>query len=103
VINIVVTIKTIHILDKTVEIPSISNYDRLGPEVQSYPPVFAIYTELIESGEIPRYSGAEVDFVYEEDRTIITTQFATRAGAEKWVAWVRDDNYALISIELDED
>jgi len=103
VINIVVTIKTIHILDKTVEIPSIQNYDRLGLEIQSYPPIFAIYTELIESGEIPRYSGPEVDFVYKEDRTIITTQFATRAGAEKWVAWMRDDNYALISIDIVED
>ena len=97
------TIKTIHIVDKTLEISSDPNYDRLGPEVQSYPPVFAIYTELVESGEIPRYSGSEVDVVWEEDRTIITTQFATREGAEKWVAWVRDDNYALISIELVED
>jgi len=97
------TIKTIHIVDKTLEIPSAPNCDRLGPEVQSYPPIFAIYTELVESGEIPRYSGPEVDVVWEEDRTIITTPFATREGAEKWVAWVRDDNYALISIELVED
>ena len=97
------TVKTIHILDKTLEISSESNYDRLGPEVQSYPPVFAIYTELIESGEIPRYSGPETVIVWEEDRTIITTQFATREGAEKWVAWVRDDNLALISIDIIED
>ena len=97
------TIKTIHIVDETFPISSDLNYDRLGPEVQSYPPAFAIYTELIESGEIPRYSGSEVGIVYEEDRTIITTPFATREGAEKWVAWVRDDNYALISIELVED
>jgi len=97
------TIKTIHIVDKTFPISSDLNYDRLGPEPQSYPPVFAIFTELIESGEIPRYSGPEVGVVYEEDRTIITTPFATRAGAEKWVAWVRDDNYALISIDIVED
>ena len=97
------TIKTIHIVDKTLEISSAPNYDRMGPEAQSYPPVFAIFTELIESGEIPRYSGPEVGIVYEEDRTIITTPFATREGAEKWVAWVRDDNYALISIEIVED
>jgi len=96
--------KTIHILDKTVEISPESNHDdRLGPEIQEYVPLLTIYTELIESGEIPRYRGTETVIVWEEDRTIITTQFATREGAEKWASWVRDDNYALISIELVED
>ena len=90
-------------MDKTLEISSESNYDRLGPEVQSYPPAFAIYTELTESGEIPRYSGPETVIVWEEDRTTITTQFATRAGAEKWAEWLRNDNYALISITVVED
>jgi len=97
------TIKTIHILDKTIEISPDPGYDRLGSEVQSYPPAFAIYTELIESGEIPRYSGPETVYVLQEDSTIITTQFATRAGAEKWVAWVRNDKFALISIDIIED
>lgn len=95
--------KTIHILDKTIEISSDPNYDRLGPEVQSYPPGFAIYSELIAAGEIPRYVGPETVYVWEEDRTIITTQFATRAGAEKWVEWVRNDKLALISIDIIED
>ena len=94
------TVKTIHILDKTLEISSESNYDRLGPEVQSYPPAFAIYTELTESGEIPRYSGPETVIVWEEDRTTVITQFATREGAEIWAEWVRNDNTGLISITV---
>ena len=94
------TVKTIHILDKTVEISAEPNYDRLGPEVQSYPPVFAIFTELIESGEIPRYCGTESSVNWEVDRTTVITQFATREGAEKWAEWVRNDNHGLISITV---
>jgi hypothetical protein len=97
------TVKTLHILDKTVEISSEPSFDRSGPEVQSYPPLYEIYTELIAAGEIPRYVGSETVYVWEEDRTTITTQFATRAGAEKWVAFIRDDNFALISIDIIED
>jgi hypothetical protein len=62
--------------------------------------LWAILTELIATGEIPRYRGAESSITWEADRTIITTQFATREGAEKWAEWVRNDNYGLISITV---
>jgi len=97
------TVKTIHILDKTVEISAESNYDRLGSTTRDYAPLWAILTELIATGEIPRYRGTESNIVWEADRTIITTQFATREGAEKWAEWVRNDNYGLISISVVED
>jgi hypothetical protein len=97
------TVKTIHILDKTVEISSESNYDRLGSATRKYAPLWAIITELIATGEIPRYRGAESSIDWQADCTIITTQFATREGAEKWAEWVRNDNYALISIAVIED
>jgi hypothetical protein len=97
------TIKTVHVLDKTIEVSSEPNYDRLGQFTQDYPPLWAIITELIATGEIPRYRGPETITVWEEDRTTITTPFATRAGAEKWAEWVRNDNYALISITVIED
>jgi hypothetical protein len=97
------TTKTVHILDKTVEISSEPNYDLLGKEAQDFPSLWAILTELIATGEIPRYRGSETNIVWEEDRTIITVEWATRAGAEKWVEWVLDDNYGLISIEIVED
>ena len=97
------TVKTIHILDKTVEISSEPNYDRLNAEHRSYGPIWTILTELIATGEIPRYRGAESSINWESNRTIITTQFATREGAEKWAEWVRNDNYGLISITVVED
>ena len=97
------TVKTIHIVDKTIEISSDPNYDRLGPSTQAYPLLLAMFTELIESGEIPRYCGAEISVEWEADCTTITTQFATRAGAEKWAEWVRNDNNGLISITVIED
>jgi hypothetical protein len=53
VINIGMTVKTIHILDKTLEISSEPNYDRLGQFTRDYPPLWAILTELIATGEIP--------------------------------------------------
>jgi hypothetical protein len=102
-INIVMTVKTIHILDRTVEIPLDPNYDNLGPNTRLYPSLWNITTELIAFGELPRYRGAETTIVQEEDRTILTVEWPTRAGAEKWVAWVLDDNYALISIDIVED
>ena len=94
------TVKTIHILDKTAVVPATPGHDRLSEE---YPPLLAIMTELIESGEIPRYRDIESQIVITKDNTTITTVFATRAGAEKWVDWVRNDNYALISIDVVED
>ena len=94
------TVKTIHILDKTVEISSEPNYDRLGQSTQDYTPLWTIITELIATGEIPRYRGTESNIVWEADRTTITTQFATLEGAEKWAEWVRNDNYGLISITV---
>jgi hypothetical protein len=94
------TVKTIHILDKTVEISSEPNYDRLGQYTRDYPPLWAIITELIATGEIPRYRGTESSINWEADRTTIITQFATREGAEKWAEWVRNDNHGLISITV---
>lgn len=93
-------VKTIHILDKTVEISSEPNYDRLGPATREYAPLWAILTELIATGELPRYRGSESNVVWGPDCTTITTQFATREGAEKWADWVRNDNYGLISITV---
>ena len=97
------TVKTIHILDKTVEVSADPNYDRLAPAIQEYESLWAILTELIATGELPRYRGAESSIKWEADCTIITTQFVTREGAEKWVAWVRNDNYGLISISVVKD
>ena len=94
------TVKTIHILDKTAEVSSTPNYDRLCQENREYESLWAILTELIATGEIPRYRGAESDITWASDRTTITTQFATREGAEKWADWVRNDNYGLISISV---
>lgn len=92
--------KTIHIVDKSVTVPSTPNYDRLNAEIRSLPTVWAIFTDLIATGEIPRYRGSESNIEWLPDRTIITTEFATRDGAEKWADWVRQDNFGLISIEV---
>jgi hypothetical protein len=97
------TVKTIHILDKTVEISSEPNYDRLDASIRVYDSLWAILTELIATGEIPRYRGTESNITWEADRTTIITQFATREGAEKWAEWLRNDNYGLISITVVED
>ena len=97
------TVKTIHILDNTVEISSEPTYDRLNPSAQEYPSLWAILTELIETGEIPRYCDDESSVIWEADRTIITTQFVTREGAEKWAEWVSKESSGLISITVIED
>jgi hypothetical protein len=102
-INIVMTVKTIHIIQKGLEIYPDPGHDRVGLDVQKVPTLFAIATELVESGELPRYVGTEMVTVREEDRDIFTTQFVTREGAEKWAEWVRNDKYRLISISVVED
>ena len=102
-INIVMTVKTIHILRKVLEIYPDPGHDRLGSDVEKVPTLFDIAAELVESGELPRICGPEIVIVREEDRDIITTQFVTREGAEKWAEWVREDNFELISIDIVED
>jgi hypothetical protein len=103
VVNICMTIKTIHILDNTINISDDPNYDRLSPENQQYESYWAVAGELIAAGEVSRYCGPNDSVTREADRIIVTTQWATRAGAEKWANWVRNDNQGLISIEIVED
>jgi hypothetical protein len=100
------TVKTIHILDNSVmdqlgmQIPMEYGYDRLS---DSYPPLHAIISELIEDGEIPRYRDVESEITVAKNITTITTVFATKSGAEKWADWVVDDGTALVSITVVED
>lgn len=97
------TIKTVHILDNSAlaelgaSVSTEPGYDRLS---ESYPPLRTVVTELIEAGEIPRYRDIESEITVTKNTTTITTIFSTRAGAEKWAAWVRDDNTALVSITV---
>jgi hypothetical protein len=100
------TVKTIHILDNSamaqfgISVPMEYGHDRLS---ESYAPLHAIMSELIDAGEIPRYRDVESEITVSKNTTTISTIFSTRFGAEKWASWVNDDNTALVSITVTED
>jgi hypothetical protein len=100
------TVKTVHILDNSVmsqlgmQIPMEYGHDRLS---DSYPPLHAIISKLIEDGEIPRYRDVESEITVSKNTTTITTIFTTRSGAEKWADWVDNDGTALVAITVVED
>jgi hypothetical protein len=83
-----------------IQIPMEYGHDRLS---DSYPPLHAIISELIDAGEIPRYRDVESEITVSKNTTTITTIFTTRSGAEKWADWVNNDGTALISITVVED
>ena len=97
------TIKTVHIADIELCPPYEDGFDRLSLNGEGLEPILAVMMDLVSSGEVPRFVGTERVIERFDTYTKVTTTFATRAGAQKWVDCLREDNYGLISIDVVED
>jgi hypothetical protein len=97
------TIKTVHIADIELCPPLEDGFDRLSLSGEGLEPILAVLMDLVNSGEIPRFVGNERVVERFDTYTKVTTTFATRDGAQKWVDCIREDNYGLTSIDVIED